>query len=197
MNKAYIFVLGGTSTITLSIFLFVLAPRIQVAKINKEMLSAQTPYTESELKGRHTYIENGCVYCHSQQVRDPVAGADKQFGWGRPSLASDYIYDKPHLLGTMRTGPDLSNIGSRQPSRDWQHLHLYSPRSLVEWSIMPGFPFLYLVVTAVEKPQENAIQIPGKVGQWLVPKEEAEDLVSYLISLKRDREPVNASEASK
>ena len=86
MNKAYIFVLGGTSTITLSIFLFVLAPRIQVAAVDKEAISAQLPYTEAELKGRKTYIENGCVYCHSQQVRDPVAGADKHFGWGRASL---------------------------------------------------------------------------------------------------------------
>ena len=189
------FVFGGISTITLSIFLFVLAPRIQVAEINEEAISAQSPYTESELKGRHTYVENGCIYCHSQQVRDPSAGADQHFGWGRPSLPSDYIYDKPHLLGTMRTGPDLSNIGSRQPSRDWHHLHLYNPRSLVEWSIMPGFSFLYKVETSSESPQAGALRIPGKENQWLVPSQEAEDLVSYLMSLKRDRDPVKASEA--
>lgn len=194
MNKAYIFVFGGTSTITLSIFLFVLAPRIQVSAIDKEAISAQLPYTESELKGRKSYIENGCVYCHSQQVRDPVAGADKHFGWGRPSLPSDYIYDKPHLLGTMRTGPDLSNIGTRQPSLDWQHLHLYNPRSLVDWSIMPGFPFMYEVVTSTDSPKSGAIRIPGKIDQWLIPGEEAENLVSYLMSLKRDREPMKASE---
>ncbi len=194
MNKAYIFVLGGTSTITLSIFLFVLAPRIQVSAIDKEAVSAQLPYTEMELRGRNSYIENGCVYCHSQQVRDPVAGADKQFGWGRPSLPSDYIYDKPHLLGTMRTGPDLSNIGTRQPSRDWHHLHLYAPRGLVEWSIMPGFPFMYEVVTSADSPKSGAIRIPSKTDQWIVPGDEAESLVSYLMSLKRDREPMKASE---
>ncbi len=197
MNKAYIFVLGGTSTITLSIFLFVLAPRIQVSAIDKDAISAQAPYTEAELKGRKVYIDNGCIYCHSQQVRDPVAGADKHFGWGRASLPSDYIYDKPHLLGTMRTGPDLSNIGSRQPSRDWQHLHLYDPRSLVEWSIMPGFPFLYETASSVASPKQNAIRIPGKTDEWLVPSEEAENLVLYLMSLKRDREPVKASEVTK
>jgi len=194
MNKAYIFVLGGTSTITLSIFLFVLVPRIQVSAVDKKAVSAQLPYTEAELKGRKTYIENGCVYCHSQQVRDPVAGADKQFGWGRASLPSDYIHDKPHLLGTMRTGPDLSNIGSRQPSRDWHHLHLYDPRSLVTWSIMPGFSFLYEVVTATESPKAGSIRIPGKTDQWIIPSEEAENLVSYMISLKRDREPMKAPE---
>lgn len=196
MKKAYIFVFGGTSTIALSIFIFVLIPRIQVAQIDKEAVSAQKPYTENELKGRETYIENGCIYCHSQQVRDPVAGADQHFGWGRPSLPSDYIYDKPHLLGTMRTGPDLSNIGSRQPSREWHHLHLYNPRSLVEWSIMPGFSFLYEVVSAKESPKAGAIRKPGQSDQWIVPSEQAENLVSYLLSLKRDRQPMKASEVA-
>lgn len=197
MKKAYIFVFGSSSTIALSIFLFVLVPRMQIVEVNSESMSAQAPYSEAELRGRQVYIENGCIYCHSQQVRDPVAGADQQFGWGRASLPSDYIYDKPHLLGTMRTGPDLSNIGSRQPSRDWHHLHLYSPRSLVDWSIMPGFSFLYDVVVAKESPKDGAIRIPGSEDQWLVPHEEAEDLVLYLKSLKRDREPVKASEAAK
>jgi cytochrome c oxidase cbb3-type subunit 2 len=197
MNKAYIFVFGSTSTIALSIFLFVLVPRMQVAQINSESISAQAPYTEAELRGRHVYIENGCLYCHSQQVRDPVAGADKYFGWGRPSLPSDYIYDKPHLLGTMRTGPDLSNIGSRQPSREWHLLHLYNPRILVDWSIMPGFSFLYDLATSTESPKEGAIRVPGADNQWIIPHAEAEDLVSYLKSLKRDREPMKASEAVK
>lgn len=192
MNKAYIFVLGGTSTITLSIFLFVLVPIFQIKEINQDEKSVQTPYTELELKGRQTYIENGCVYCHSQQVRDPVAGADKHFGWGRPSHPSDYIHDKPHLLGTMRTGPDLSNIGSRQPSKIWHHIHLFDPRGVVSWSIMPGFSFLYKMAESKTKPKDNAIQFPGKKNIWILPTEKAENLVLYLLSLKRDRKiPVN------
>lgn len=194
MKKAYIFVFGGTSTIALSAFLFVLAPRIEVSAVNRAGLSAQVPYTAFQLEGRHVYIENGCVYCHSQQVRDPSAGADKFFGWGRASLPSDYIYDKPHLLGTMRTGPDLSNIGSRQPSRDWQMLHLYNPRMLVNWSIMPKFPFFFDVVTADAAPSPQAVRLPGEPKQWLVPHREAEALVSYLLSLQRDRAPMKAPE---
>jgi len=188
MNKAYLFAFGSTSTIALSVFLFVLLPRIQIASIDRAGVSAQAPYTAAELRGRQVYIENGCVYCHSQQVRDPSIGADQAFGWGRPSLPSDYIYDKPHLLGTMRTGPDLSNIGIRQPSRVWQHLHLYNPRGLVAWSIMPGFSFLYEVKTAKESPKDGAIQLPGATDQWIIPSQKAEDLVSYLRSLKRESE---------
>ncbi len=197
MKKAYIFVFGGISTITLSIFLFVLAPRIQVSGVAAKGLSAQAPYTAEELRGRHVYIENGCVYCHSQQVRDPSAGADKYFGWGRPSLPSDYIYDSPHLLGTMRTGPDLSNIGQRQPSRDWQMLHLYDPRMLVNWSIMPEFPFLFEVVQTETSPSPKALALPGEPKRWIIPNDDAEALVAYLLSLKRDREPFEATEVPK
>lgn len=197
MNKAYIFILGGTSTITLSIFLFVLAPRVQIIDVNEKGISAQEPYSEIELKGRQTYMENGCIYCHSQQVRDPSVGADKYFGWGRPSKPSDYIHDKPHLLGTMRTGPDLSNIGSRQPSKDWHHLHFYNPRILVKWSIMPRFSFLYEEISSDESPAENAIRIPGENDQWIVPSQEAEALVAYMLSLKRDRDPEAAQKETK
>lgn len=190
MNKAFIFVLGGSSTILLSIFLFILAPRIQVQKINDAQMSAQAPYTEIQQQGRHVYIEYGCIYCHSQQVRDPSAGADKAFGWGRASLPSDYIYDSPHLLGTSRTGPDLSNIGSRQPSREWLHLHFYNPRLLVSWSLMPGFSFLYDETEAATSPSPKAIAIPGKPQHWIIPHPKAEALVEYLLSLKRDKDPV-------
>ncbi|MNL79284.1 hypothetical protein D3C87_2058510 [compost metagenome] len=62
---------------------------------------------------------------------------------------------------------------------------------------MPGFSFMYQVVTATDLPKEGAIRIPGKSDQWIVPKEEAENLISYLMSLKRDRDPVKASEAKK
>ncbi|MBX3167811.1 MAG: cbb3-type cytochrome c oxidase subunit II [Candidatus Eremiobacteraeota bacterium] len=188
MKKAYIFVFGASSTLLLSTFLFVIVPRLGQSEVVQEGRSAQLPYTEVQARGRAVYIEYGCIYCHSQQVRDPVAGADGHFGWGRPSRPSDYIYDRPHLLGTSRTGPDLSNIGLRQPSRDWHHLHLYNPRLLVPWSIMPGFPFLYRVVPGEQAPAEGAIEIPNSKGNWLLPSEKASSLVEYLTCLKRDGE---------
>ncbi|MCA9775596.1 MAG: cbb3-type cytochrome c oxidase subunit II, partial [Candidatus Eremiobacteraeota bacterium] len=148
----------------------------------------QEPYTDQQALGRKIYIEYGCIYCHSQQVRDPVAGADESFGWGRPSVPSDYIYDQPHLMGTSRTGPDLSNVGSRQPSKEWHHLHLYDPRLLVDWSIMPRHAFLYQK-TKGEKPADNALKVPETEDEWIIPSEEADALVAYLLALKRDAEP--------
>lgn len=180
-KKAYIFVFGGSSTLLLSLFLLVIVPRLQVEAVGE---GAQAPYTAVQEEGRRVYQEYGCVYCHSQQVRDPAAGADASFGWGPPSDPSDYLYDRPHLLGTSRTGPDLSNIGSRQPSAEWHHLHLYDPRLLVPWSIMPPHPFLYETVTG-SKPAEG-VTVPGTEDRWLVPSPEARALVEYLLSLRRD-----------
>src|SRR3546814_11471675 len=82
------------------------------------------PYT-TLFRSRAQYVANGCVYCHSQQPRSSGQTlADQARGWGRPSTPGDYAYDAPQLLGTMRTGPDLLNVGVRLPSRDWQLTHL-------------------------------------------------------------------------
>src|SRR5947209_7282088 len=70
-------------------------------------------------RGRKIYAANGCVYCHSQQVRADYAASDIDRKWGtRRSAPRDYIFERPALLGKMRLGPDLSNIGKRAPSED-------------------------------------------------------------------------------
>ncbi len=146
------------------------------------------PYTDQQLLGRQTYIANGCVYCHSQQPRDIKQAPDATRGWGRASVAADYAYDTPHLLGTMRTGPDLLNIGARQPSMDWHLGHLYQPRAYTPGSIMPSYPFLFEVRQGVAKPGETALNLPPnltKEGQVVIAKPETVALVNYLQSLDR------------
>lgn len=147
------------------------------------------PYTSAQLRGRSVYIANGCVYCHSQQPRDRNLGPDLARGWGRASVPGDYVYDKPHLLGSMRTGPDLFNIGARQPSKDWHLGHLYQPRAYVKGSIMPSYPFLFTVKDARQAADEGdeVLKLPPgaepMVGKVVVPTPEALDLVKYLQSL--------------
>jgi cbb3-type cytochrome oxidase cytochrome c subunit len=69
--------------------------------------------------GRKIYAANGCVYCHSQQVRADYAASDIDRKWGtRRSAPRDYIFERPALLGKMRLGPDLSNVGKRAPAED-------------------------------------------------------------------------------
>jgi cbb3-type cytochrome oxidase cytochrome c subunit len=70
-------------------------------------------------RGRQIYAANGCMYCHSQQVRADYAASDIERKWGvRRSAPRDYIFERPALLGKDRKGPDLSNIGKRAPSDD-------------------------------------------------------------------------------
>jgi cytochrome c oxidase cbb3-type subunit 2 len=149
------------------------------------------PYTDAQLRGREVYVANGCVYCHTQQPRDRALAPDHERGWGRASVPGDYVYDKPHLLGSMRTGPDLLNIGARQPSRDWHLGHLYQPRAYVKESIMPSYPYLFSVKDAKEAEREGEQPValpPGYAppeGKVVVPRPEALDLVKYLQALDR------------
>ena len=145
------------------------------------------PYTSAELRGRAVYIANGCLYCHSQQPRAKNFAPDFARGWGRATVAGDYAYDTPHLLGSMRTGPDLMNIGVRQPSQDWQLGHLYQPRAFVPGSIMPSYPFLFEVKAKADQ-DEIEVKLPAGLvpaGQVVVARPEAADLVKYLLSLNR------------
>lgn len=143
------------------------------------------PYTSAQQRGREVYIANGCVYCHTQQPRDRNLGPDHERGWGRASVPGDYVYDKPHLLGSMRTGPDLFNIGARQPSKDWHLGHLYQPRAYVPGSIMPAYPYLFETKAAAE-PGDEVVKLPpghGPSQGVVVARPEALDLVKYLQGL--------------
>lgn len=105
-------------------------------------------YSESAERGRKVYIREGCMYCHTQQVRpwrivgETIEGVPADADLGPPSDPRDYAFDRPHLLGSQRTGPDLAHVGSRMSVKDWHVRHLRDPRSEVPGSIMPAFPYL-------------------------------------------------------
>jgi cbb3-type cytochrome c oxidase subunit II len=97
--------------------------------------------TPLEQEGRKIYIQNGCSYCHSQYVRY----MDWGLGAERIARAGDYVQDKPHQLGSERTGPDLSQEGGEHPD-DWQIAHFINPRHVRPESLMPPFEFLGMKV---------------------------------------------------
>jgi hypothetical protein len=77
------------------------------------------PRSGMAMRGQKVYAANGCNYCHTQQVRADYAGSDIERKWGlRRSAPRDYIFDRPVLLGKMRMGPDLANVGHRAPVTD-------------------------------------------------------------------------------
>ncbi len=183
MESEYKLLSGAMVTLALATATLVVVPYMQLSDIQPP--EGLQPYTEAQLRGRQVYIANGCVYCHSQQPRSQSQAPDFQRGWGRAPIAEDYYYDTPHLLGTMRTGPDLFNIGARQPSVDWNLGHLYEPRAYVPDSNMPAFPFLFKVKDEAG-PGDKVVNIPPSYappGQVVVATPEALDLVEYLIGL--------------
>ena len=185
MESEYKLLGGAMVTLALATATLVVVPYLQLQDVPPS--EGLKPYTSQQLRGREVYIKNGCVYCHSQQPRAQSQAPDFKRGWGRAPVAGDYFYDKPHLLGTMRTGPDLLNIGARQPSADWNLGHLYQPRAYVPGSIMPSYPFLFEVKDKAE-PGDKVVSLPpgyAPVGQQVVARPEALDLVAYLLALDR------------
>jgi mono/diheme cytochrome c family protein len=93
------------------------------------------PYTAQQKRGRELFYSNGCNYCHTQYARyeDTAMGPISQGG--------NYVFDNPMILGSERTGPDLSYVG-RKRSEQWEINHLKDPRVYSPLSIMPSFEFL-------------------------------------------------------
>jgi cytochrome c oxidase cbb3-type subunit II len=149
------------------------------------------------LLGKAIYVKEGCVSCHTQQVRN----VDMDKVWGeRPSVAADYANlhrtdfwrNTATVMGTERTGPDLAAIGTRQPSIDWHLVHLFNPRIVVKQSIMPSYRWMFEVKdnpakgdVFVNVPAEFMHGAQGKV----VATKEALQLVAYLQSLKQTKLP--------
>ena len=103
-----------------------------------EPVAGMQPYDALRLMGRDVYIREGCVGCHSQQVRMLRAEVQR---YGNYSLAAESVYDHPFLWGSKRTGPDLARLGGRYTD-EWHRLHLRDPRSVVPESNMPSYPWL-------------------------------------------------------
>ena len=103
-----------------------------------EPVEGLKPYSALQLAGRDIYVREGCSVCHSQMIRPFRAEVER---YGHYSLAGEFVYDRPFLWGSKRTGPDLHRVGGRY-SDEWHRVHLINPRDVVPESIMPGYPWL-------------------------------------------------------
>lgn len=167
------------------------------AEQNNAPLPNSKPLSAAAMQGKAIFISEGCIACHTQQVRN----VDMDKMWGpRPSIAADYARitrtdvwrNTAMLMGSERTGPDLTNIGSRQSSIDWHLLHLYNPRAVVAQSIMPSYAWLF-EVKEYPYPGDVVVNVPDDFRQGIkgkiVATPEALQLVAYLRSLKQTALP--------
>src|SRR6478735_6006761 len=124
-------VLGILATLAFSWLGLAYIPDLQIGHLDPQSDEEGTdiyPMPKSGMaeRGRRVYVANGCFYCHSEQLRPDYAASDIERPrdaapsappkWGdRRSAPRDYIFDRPALLGKMRMGPDLANIGKAAP----------------------------------------------------------------------------------
>lgn len=120
--------IGGIVQIIPMVFIESQVPKISTVK----------PYTPLELAGRDIYIKEGCVGCHSQMIR-PFR--DETERYGEYSKSGEFIYDRPFLWGSKRTGPDLAREGGKYPD-SWHYNHMMDPTSMSPGSIMPAYPYM-------------------------------------------------------
>jgi len=188
-RTAFLFFAGLT-------ILVAILPALNNQKNNKP-LPGSVPLSADAVKGKNIFIANGCVACHTQQVRN----VDMDKVWGtRPGLAADYAdihrtdvwRNTATLMGTERTGPDLTDIGNRQPSKDWNLVHLFNPRTVVKESIMPAYSWLFTIKKQPAK-GDVIVNVPaaymnGEEGK-VVATNDALYLIAYLQSLKQTKLP--------
>ena len=105
---------------------------------NVPKIESVKPYTPLELTGRDIYIREGCLACHSQMIR-PFRSETERYG--DYSKSGEFIYDRPFLWGSKRTGPDLHRVGAKYPD-SWHYNHMLDPESMSPGSIMPAYPWL-------------------------------------------------------
>lgn len=114
-----------------------IVPTIMVES-NIPTIASVKPYTPLELEGRDLYIRESCVSCHSQMVRPFRSEVER---YGEYSKAGEFVYDRPFLWGSKRTGPDLHRIGGKY-SDSWHFNHFYDPQTTSAGSIMPSYRWL-------------------------------------------------------
>jgi cytochrome c oxidase cbb3-type subunit 2 len=210
MNRSTLLIAGIVGSFALSTFVLILVPQMQLGGMQPQFADDEGKITDIYPienrgvvhAGRAVYISEGCIYCHSQQVRDVQNGADLERGWGiRRTVARDYLFESPPLLGSSRIGPDLANVGwdkwrneaenenpeYKPAKRDaaWQLLHLYNPRAIVKESNMPSYRYLFETRKISGQRSVDALNVETQDGSEVVPKPEARALVGYLLSLDR------------
>jgi cytochrome c oxidase cbb3-type subunit 2 len=181
--------------IIFSILVITVAGLVQIIPLffqhsTTQAVAGVLPYEPLHLIGRDVYIREGCVGCHSQQIRMLHSEVQR---YGPYSLAGESRYDHPFLWGSKRTGPDLARVGERY-SDEWQRIHLRNPRDVVKESNMPSYPWLQYNSVENENVQDRmrtlrSLGVPytdeqiAKAPEQLKGKTEEDAIVAYLQGL--------------
>jgi len=202
-SKSGLFAFLTTVAILIGGLVEVLPPFLISPSKTVPPIAGVMPYSGMELAGRDVYIKEGCLNCHTQMIRPFKWETDRfdptrAYGDTPYSKGGEFVYDRPFLWGSKRTGPDLAHESQIQPSVEWHKVHLMNPRETSPGSVMPGYPYLFKnevdaeqIVSHMQK-LKNAFGTPYTEADFVKAKEELKGktegdvLIAYLLKLGKD-----------
>jgi len=181
-KKPILFLVLATVVILIGTIITMVLPFAWV-NTDADRIETVTPYSPLEQEGRDIYIRDGCNNCHTQTIRPLVT---EVLRYGDYSKSGEFVYDRPFLWGSKRTGPDLARIGGKYPDA-WHYKHMDSPRSMVPRSNMPDYGWYRdnpLDPAMIQKKME-VLGFPymGEQIDGLATKNEMDAIVAYLQKL--------------
>ena len=199
VNSGPLLFLGMFVTMAISWLTFIMGPQLQIGRMEQATNTVSAlqerypnPYPGDAAQGAQVYRANGCVACHSQQIRAREFGPDiARYFAVRQSTGFDYLFDQPVLLGEQRIGPDLAAVGGHM-DRNSILLKLYDPQlGNTPKSVMPPFRYLFDTRQIQFHTSSNALQyLPPELapppGWEIVPSAKAEQLAAYLLSRRQN-----------
>jgi cytochrome c oxidase cbb3-type subunit II len=189
---AFVVIMVGTTVTMIAPFKWINGPGDRIAGVK--------PYTPLQQEGRDIYMREGCNNCHSQTVRTLASDVERYGYGGTYSKSGEFVYDRPHLWGSRRTGPDLAHIGLKysDPKGAWHRKHMENPQSVVPASNMPAYAFLNEPLDTVYSERKmKLLKFPYTQADLddLKGKTEMDAIVAYMRKLGTDI-PVKKAEAA-
>ena len=189
---AFAVIMVGTTITMIAPFKWINGPGDRIAEVK--------PYTPLQQEGRDIYMREGCNNCHSQMVRTLASDVERYGYGGTYSKSGEFVYDRPHLWGSRRTGPDLAHIGLKYPDPKgaWHKKHLENPQSVVPASNMPSYAFLNKPLdTTYSERKMKLLKFPYTQSDLddLKGKTDMDAIIAYLRKLGTDI-PVKKADAA-
>lgn len=180
---AFVVIMIGTAVTMIAPFKWINSDSDRIAEVK--------PYTPLQQEGRDIYMREGCNNCHSQTVRTLAADIQRYGNGGTNSKSGEFVYDRPQLWGSRRTGPDLARIGLKYPDVKgaWHKKHLENPQSVVPASNMPAYSFLNKPLdTAYSEKKMKLLGFPYTQADLdeLKGKTEMDAIIAYMRKLGTD-----------
>lgn len=180
---AFVVIMVGTAVTMIAPFGWINSEKDRIAEVK--------PYTPLQLEGRDIYMREGCNNCHTQTVRTLDSDLTRYGYGGGYSRSGEFVYDRPHLWGSRRTGPDLARIGLKFPDKNgaWHRRHMENPQAVVKESNMPSYRFLNRPLdTSYSERKMKLLKFPYTQADLdeLKGKSEMDAMIAYLTKLGTD-----------